>query len=100
VEMRNRCQGSGAVPANDQRPDGRSSSDAFKPARRRVGLRRGFFGVVTERSAARMKFIAAVVGIDLVKASSITLSPNSNLLPKCYLPLHQTNSRRRLANCR
>src|SRR4029434_702862 len=39
-------------------------------------------------------------GIDLVKASSITLSPNSNLLAKCYLALHQTNSGMRLANCR
>jgi hypothetical protein len=39
-DARNRCQGSAAVPANDQRPDGRSSSDAFKPAHRRVGYRK------------------------------------------------------------
>jgi hypothetical protein len=35
----NRCQGSGAVPPNDQPPDGRSSSDAFQPVRRRVVYR-------------------------------------------------------------
>jgi hypothetical protein len=65
-----------------------------------VGLRRGFFGVVTERSAARVNLSPPLSGIDLVKASSITLSPNSNLLAKCYLALHQTNGGTRLANCR
>jgi hypothetical protein len=54
--------------------------------------------VVTERSAARVNLSPPLSGIDLAKASSITLSPNSNLLPKCYLPLHQTNSGTRLAN--
>lgn len=28
----NRCQGSGAVPPNDQRPDGRSSTDLLREA--------------------------------------------------------------------
>jgi hypothetical protein len=66
--------------------DGRLAARVFRRGDRTVG--------------GQGEFIAAVVGIDLVKAWSITLSRNSNLLAKCYLALHQTNSGTRLANCR
>jgi hypothetical protein len=72
--------------------------DVIVPLDGRLAAR--VFGVVTERSAARVNLSPPLSGIDLVKASSITLSPNSNLLAKCYLALHQTNSGTRLANCR
>ena len=49
-DARNRRQGSGAVPADDQRPDGRSSSDAFSlpVGRSAYGLRR-LFALPAER---------------------------------------------------
>jgi hypothetical protein len=52
------------------------------------------FGVVTERSAVRVSDPPPLSGIDLVRASRITLSPNSNLLPKSYLRLRLPTAER------